>query len=120
MKKGSLLVVVILLGIAGFVQAQDAELHGVIDVTYQSKYVWRGFDIYGDKSAIQPAIDLDLYGTGFGINLMAHRANSDKYENGERWDYTIYYQNLLFDQRDQGDAGALYDHRDQRVRCAAV
>ena len=96
-KKGILLITVILLSTGGLVQAQDGELHGVVDVTYLSKYVWRGFDIYGDKSAIQPSIDLDLYGTGFGINIMAHRANSGEYENGERWDYTLYYNNSLFE-----------------------
>ena len=96
-EKGILLVTVILLGAAGLVQAQEGELSGTLDVTYLSKYVWRGFDIYGDKSAIQPSIDLDLYGTGFGINIMGHRANSSEYENGERWDYTLYYRNRLFE-----------------------
>lgn len=97
MKQVVLSAVVLLLAAAGPVQAREGKLHGVIDLTYQSKYVWRGFDVYGDKSAIQPAIDLDLFGTGFGINAMAHRANSSKFENGERWDYTLYYYNNLFD-----------------------
>jgi hypothetical protein len=97
MKKGILLAVVILLNMAGFVQAQEGELHGTIGITYDSKYIWRGFDIYGDKSAIHPFIDLDLYGTGFGINVTAHRANSSGYENGERWDYTAYYRGGLFE-----------------------
>lgn len=97
MRKGILIIAAILFGTAGFVQAQEGELHGVIDVTYQSKYIWRGFDVYNDKSAIQPSIDLDLYGTGFGINIAAHRANSDGFEDGERWDYTLYYQNSLFE-----------------------
>jgi len=96
-KKGILLTAVILLSAAGLAQALEGELHGVLDFTYQSKYIWRGFDIYGDKSAIQPSIDLDLYQTGFGINIMAHRANSSGYENGERWDYTVYYGNSLFE-----------------------
>jgi len=96
-KKEILLTVVILLTAAGFAQALEGELQGSIDLTYQSKYIWRGFDVYGDKSAIQPAIDLDLYGTGFGINIMAHRANSSVYENAERWDYTLYYSNSAFD-----------------------
>ena len=87
---------VFLLAIGGMAQAQEPELHGSLDVTYLSKYVWRGFDIYGDKSAIQPSIDLDLYGTGFGINVMGHRANSGKYENLERWDYMLYYGTTLF------------------------
>jgi hypothetical protein len=96
-KKGILLTVVILLSAAGLTQALEGELRGVIDLTYQSKYIWRGFDIYGDKSAFQPSIDLDLYQTGFGINLMAHRANSSGYENDERWDYTVYYGNSIFE-----------------------
>jgi len=94
-KKGILLVVVILLSAAGLCQAAAGELHGTIDVTYLSKYIWRGFDLYGDKSAIQPALDLDLYGTGFGMGVIGHRANSDKYEKDERWDYSLYYGNKL-------------------------
>ncbi len=96
-KKGILLIAVILLSTAGLAQAQEGELSGTVGITYLSKYVWRGFDVYGDKSAIQPAVNLDLYGTGFGVSLMGHRANSDKYENGERWDYTLYYYNKMFE-----------------------
>ena len=95
-KQGILLAAVVLFCAMGFAQAQDSELHGSVDFTYQSKYIWRGFDIYGDKSAMQPSIDLDLFGTGFGVNMMGHRANSSGYEDTERWDYTLYYQNGLF------------------------
>jgi hypothetical protein len=95
-KQGILLVVVVLLCVAGFVQAQDSGLHGSVDFTYQSKYVWRGFDVFNDKSAMQPSLDLDLFGTGLGINVMGHRANSGGFEDIERWDYTLYYQNGLF------------------------
>ena len=95
-KQGVLLAAVILICVTGFAQAQDSELHGSVDFTYQSKYVWRGFDVYGDKSAMQPSIDLDLFGTGLGVNIMGHRANSSEYEKAERWDYTLYYQNGLF------------------------
>jgi hypothetical protein len=45
---------------------------------------------------MQPSLDLDLFGTGFGINVMSHRANSSGYEDWERWDYTLYYQNGVF------------------------
>jgi len=92
-KKGVLLATVVLFCAIGIAQAQ--ELHGSFDLTYQSKYVWRGFDIYGDKSAVQPSLDLDLFGTGLGVNIMGHRANSSGYEAGERWDYTLYYQNMM-------------------------
>ena len=97
MKRFGFLAGVVLFAAAGLVQGQSRELHGVIDFTYQSKFVWRGFDVFGDKSAIQPSVDLDLYGTGFGVSAMGHRANSGGFENGERWDYTLYYYNSLFD-----------------------
>lgn len=96
MKKEILLIAVVLLSGAALAQAQEGELHGAVDLTYQSKYVWRGFNVFGAKSAIQPSIDLDLYGTGFGFNVAGHRANSSDFENGERWDYTLYYCNKMF------------------------
>jgi hypothetical protein len=95
-KEGILLTVVVLLSVAGFAHAQD-ELTGSIDLTYQSKYIWRGFDIFGDKSAIQPSVNLDLFGTGFGLSVTGHRANSSGYELFERWDYYVYYGGKLFE-----------------------
>ncbi|MHC4703085.1 MAG: TorF family putative porin [Planctomycetota bacterium] len=94
MEKKVLISTVILLALGGLVQAQG-DLHGVFDVTYQSKYVWRGIDVYNDKSAVQPSLDLDLFGTGFGLRVEGHRANSSGFENLERWDYTAYYQNVI-------------------------
>jgi len=95
MKQIVLLAAIVLMAVAVPVQAQD-ELHGAIDVTYQSKYLWRGIDVYGDKSAIQPSVTLDLYDTGFGISAEGHRANSSGFETTERWDYTLFYKNALF------------------------
>jgi len=91
-----LLTAIVLFCAAGFAQAQDSDLHGSVDFTYQSKFLWRGFDLFGDKSAMQPSVDLDLFGTGLGVSVMAHRANSDGFEDDERWDYNFYYQNTLF------------------------
>jgi hypothetical protein len=96
MKEKMLVGTVLLLVLGSFAQAQDGDLHGVLDLTYQSKYLWRGFDVYSDKSAVQPSIDLDLYGTGLGLRAEGHRANSGGFENTERWDYTLYYRNALF------------------------
>lgn len=95
MKQIVLLAAIVLMAATAPVQAQG-ELHGAVEVTYQSKYLWRGIDVYGDKSAIQPSVILDLYGTGFGISVEGHRANSSGYETTERWDYTLFYKNALF------------------------
>ena len=91
MKARILVIAVMLLAIGSMAQAQApvAELHGYVDLTFSSKYVWRGFDIYKDKSAIHPSVDLS-YGP-VGINVTGHRANSGGFENSERWDYNLYY-----------------------------
>ncbi|MHC4322918.1 MAG: TorF family putative porin [Planctomycetota bacterium] len=95
MERKILVTVVLLLAVGSFAQAQDSALHGSFDFTYQSQYLWRGFSVYGEKSAIQPSLDLDLFGTGLGINVMGHMANSSGYEDFKRWDYNLYYQNML-------------------------
>ncbi|OHB74900.1 MAG: hypothetical protein A2Z25_10795 [Planctomycetes bacterium RBG_16_55_9] len=87
-------VMLLIVGGVAYAQAPAPELHGYFDLTYSSKYVWRGFDIYNDKSAVHPGVDLN-YG-GFGINVTGHRANAGGFENGERWDYNLYYANGLF------------------------
>jgi len=92
-KQGFLLAALLMFCAVGYAQAQ--ELHGSFDLTYQTDYVWRGFDIFGDQSAVQTSLDLDLMGTGFGLNAIGHRANSSGYETAERWDYNLYYQNMV-------------------------
>jgi hypothetical protein len=98
MEKKILFMAAVLLGAAGLALAQEGELHGTVGVEYSTKYIWRGFEVFGSKSAIHPFIDVDLMGTGFGINAIAHRANSSGYEELERWDYTLYYQGCWAEQ----------------------
>ncbi len=97
-KKGILLAAIILLSAAGLVQAQEGQLSGSIDLTYVSSYIWRGFDYYAnDHSAIQPGIDVDLYGTGFGVRVLQSRAVGGRFENAERISLTLYYGNSLYE-----------------------
>jgi len=101
--KAILVVVVILLSTAGLVQAQEGQLSGTIDVTYMSRYIWRGFDIYPDEhSAIQPSISLNLWDTGFGAKVFMSMANGG-HNNGtlgvdgtDEWlDCTLSYSNSV-------------------------
>jgi len=96
MKKVILLTAVILLSATTFTQAQE-ELTGTIDVTYLSQYIWHGIEMYGQQSAIQPSIDLDLYGTGLGLNVLMLRANSSGHEASEELRYTLTYDNSLYE-----------------------
>jgi len=98
MKKQILLVVVVLLSVAGLTQGQDGDLHGSLDVTYLSSYIWRGFDYYADDhSAIQPSVSLDLYGTGLGLDVVWTRAINGGFENSERINVALTYGNSLLE-----------------------
>jgi len=123
MKKGILLAAVILLSAAGFAQAQEGVLSGTFDITFLSSHIWRGFDVYpNNHGAYQGSLDLDLYGTGFGVKLLSSRAFSKGFENTEELDLTLYYGNNLF----EGEAYAIdytvgwvnYNYPDQPVRAA--
>jgi hypothetical protein len=70
-REGILLAAVVLLGAAGFAQAQDEPLGVTVDATWVSKYLWRGFDLLDDKGAFQPSVDVDLFGSGFSVNVWA-------------------------------------------------
>jgi hypothetical protein len=105
MKKGILVGVLLLLGWTGSLLAETGELHGVVGAEYTSKYVWRGFEVYGSRSTTHPFVDLDLLGTGFGLNIIGHIPNGsgDARQAGgfgvqqfQRWDYRLYYHNILF------------------------
>lgn len=74
----------------------EGDLHGMLGVTWDSKYIWRGFDLYDDVSATHFLADLSLFDSGFGVSAVGHRANSSGFEDRERWDYTVYYQNGVF------------------------
>jgi len=97
MKKVILSVVLLAVCAPAATWAQTGELHGTIDATYVSRYIWRGYDAYNNNhSAIQPSVDLDLFGTGFGINVWMSRANGSGFENDEWLTYTLYYKGVVF------------------------
>ncbi|MBA7684974.1 hypothetical protein ES703_93387 [subsurface metagenome] len=97
MKKVILLTAVILLSATTFVQAQDGELSGTVGVTWLSKYIWRGFEVFNEDSAIQPSLDLDLYGTGLGLKVLWSKGMGGGNEVFERLDFTLYYGNTLYE-----------------------
>jgi hypothetical protein len=99
-KKALLLTAVILLSVGALAQAQQEKgISGTYEITYLSRYIWRGFDVYEDNhSAIQPlSLDLDLYGTGFGVKLFWSRAVGSGFENAEEMDVFLYYANDIYE-----------------------
>lgn len=99
MKKAILLAAIMLMSFTGLVQAQAAcgDLGVTLDITYASRYIWRGLDLYGSNhSAIQPSMTIDWYGTGLGTTVWMSRANGSGFENSEEFDYSIFYSGNLF------------------------
>ena len=52
------------------------KVEGTVGVTYDTMYVWRGFRIFDNKSAVHFLGDLAIADTGFGVSAFGHRANS--------------------------------------------
>ncbi len=96
MKKVILLTAVILLSATTFAQAQE-ELTGTVDVTYLSQYIWRGFEWFGEDGAIQPSVDLDLYGTGLGLKVLWNKGLGNGNELMESLEFTLSYSNTLYE-----------------------
>ncbi len=75
-----------------------------LDVSWVSKYIWRGQDFYDDHAAFQPSINFDLYGTGFSANIWTSYAGSSGFRDIEEYDYSVTYSATAFDgQRSQTD-----------------
>lgn len=84
--------------LAGLVQAEERKLGVTLDTTYVSKYMWHGFNFYGhNNAAVQPSVDLDLWGTGFGATVWASWATESGSRNLEEFDYILYYGNRVFE-----------------------
>ncbi len=101
MKKKGILLFAVMLMAAGPALAQEGELHGNLEMTYLSKFIWRGFAVYGSQGAWQPAVNLDLYGTGFGLQSQYSAATESGYEMVRWLRNCLYYRGQTFT-----DAGA--------------
>ena len=116
-----LLSVVMLLSLAGLAKAEETELGVTLDTTYVSKYIWHGFNFYGhDNGAVQPSVDVDLWGTGFGVTLWNSWATKSGNRNLEEFDYIFYYGNSAFEDTpyatDYTVSWLYYDFYDTRTR----
>jgi len=104
-KKAILLTVVILFSTGPLVQAQDGVISGSVDLTYKSKYIWRGYDWFDDDhSALQLGANIKIADTGFGLSLVNTRAISSgngllgiPHQDLERIDFTLYYGNVIYE-----------------------
>jgi len=96
MRKTVLLIAVIPLCMPGIAVAEKRELGVTLDLTYMSKYLSKGSESYGQQGALFKTIDVDLYGTGFGLRVKHRNATSSGYVDKQRFDFGPYYKTQLF------------------------
>lgn len=99
MNKKVLLIAVLLLSMAGAVQAEEGQLGVTLDLTYVSRWLSRGSEVYSEDGAFFETIALDLYGTGFGVAVTHHAATGGGWVDKSRYDYQVFYGNTLFDDK---------------------
>ncbi|NLH14995.1 MAG: hypothetical protein GX455_00300 [Phycisphaerae bacterium] len=106
MKKTMLVALVVLA--TGAAWAAEGKLGTEVDLTWASKFIWRGIDVGDNKAAFQPSVNFDLWGTGFSTKIwgtwLGGPTNGDEAEGPtEKYEYSLTYANSL----NKGDAAQL-------------
>ena len=86
-------------------QEEDQAKLGIdLDATVVSKYIWRGYDLFDDHGALQPSVNVDLFGTGFSVNVWGSiplGTGSNNQGGGinqwQEYDYTVAYGRSVFE-----------------------
>ena len=91
-----LLIAIVLLSMTGLCQAEEDKLGINFDLTYGSRWLSKGAEVYSEDGAFHETVSLDLYGTGFGVAVTHHSSTGNKWVDKQRLDYGVFYSNSLF------------------------
>lgn len=96
MKTKMLAITIALCTVAAAAPAGDL-WHGSAELGYQSRNIWRGFDIYpNNHSGLTTTLDMKYADTGFGFSVSYDRAFSGGFENQQWLPITVYYENKAY------------------------
>jgi len=76
---------------------EESKLGVSLDLTYVSKWLSKGIEGYGSQGGLFATLDLDFYGTGFGVKVTHRNATGSGYVDKQRFDYRPYYKGTLFE-----------------------
>ena len=122
MKRTFLFITVITLLTASRTQSQEKQLGVTFDLTYLSKWLSKGVEAYGSHGALFKSIDLDLWETGFGFQVIHRNAFGSGYVDQQRFDYRPYYKGIVFEDAPYAMSFNLsteYEHYPRRDRKSA-
>ncbi len=72
------------------------ELGISLELLYMSRYMSKGEQSYGQQGGLFETVDVDFYGSGFGVSVTHQSAISSGYVNKSRFNYHPYYKNTAF------------------------
>jgi hypothetical protein len=61
-----------------------------------SEYIWRGFDMFDDRAAAQPSIDVDWYGTGISTAVWSAIPTKEHFGDLQEMRYVVAYTDWLW------------------------
>ncbi len=97
MKRILLAAIMVLLSIGSLNAMGDEKKLGItFERQYHSMWLSKGARGYGQHGALFETIDLDFYGSGFGVKTTHRSAIGSGYVDKERFDFRPYYKNQLF------------------------
>ena len=94
-----MLIAIMLVSTVCVAQGEEKDLGVTLDLTYASRWLSRGSEVYSEDGAFFKTLDLDLYGTGFGVAVINTTATGSGWVDKSRNDYLVYYGNTLFDDK---------------------
>jgi len=98
MKKGIWVFIVLVLSTVSFAEQSEKKLGVTFDLSYWSKWLSKGAEAYGQQGALFKTIDVDLYGSGFGVKVTHRNATGSGYVDSQRFDFRPYYKGKLFEE----------------------
>jgi len=61
-----------------------------------SEYIWRGFDMFNDRAALQPSINVDWYGTGISTAVWSAIPTKEHFGDLQEMRYVVAYTDWLW------------------------
>ena len=99
MYRTKFLLVLLLLSVltaTGAAQAEEGKLSATFDLTYLSRWLSKGSEVWSEDGGVFETITLDLWGTGFGVGVTHLSATGGGWSDKQRFNYKLFYGNSLF------------------------
>ena len=75
----------------------EKKLGFTYDLTYHTKWMSKGYSVYGEQGAWMNTMLVDLWQSGFGVAFRYDMASASGHVKRERMDYTIFYGEDFFE-----------------------